>query len=170
MARNASWLRLLLKKWVRSSFQGPKPIGNPKKHPSLRYKKMWKIAFSGFSEIPSLKFPWNSSFNDMVRLQWCTFCVFYAYTSHLVAIKKFGLLGLAKYCSKQGQIWPTDHYFTVVCGQITMKTFFAMIGLSVDSLVSFWCLGLKELKFGQSTGQICPRNAQGGINLTLMHC
>ena len=130
---------------------------------------MWKIAFSGFSEIPSLKFPWNSSFNDTVRLQWCTFCVFYAYTSHLVAIKKFGLLGLAKNCSKQGQIWPTDHYFTVVCGQITMKTFFAMIGLSLDSLVSFWCLGLKELKFGQSTGQILPRNAQGGINLTLKH-
>ena len=130
---------------------------------------MWKIAFSGFSEIPSLKFPWNSSFNDTVRLQWCTSCVFYAYTSHLVAIKKFGLLGLAQNCPRQGQIWPTDHYFAVVCGQTTRKTFFAMNGLSLDSLVSFWCLGLKELKFGQSTGQICPRNAQGGINLTLKH-
>ena len=49
---------------------------------------MWKIAFSGFSEIPSLKFPWNLSFNDTVRLQWCTSCVFYAYTSHQVTIKK----------------------------------------------------------------------------------
>ena len=65
-----------------------------KKHPLLRFKKMWKIAFSGFSKIPSFKFPWNSSLNELVRLQWCGSCAFYAHSSHLVVIHKVWIVWL----------------------------------------------------------------------------
>ena len=61
---------------------------------NTRIASCGKATFSGFSKIPSFKFPWNSSLNELVRLQWCGSCAFYAHSSHLVVIYKVWIVGL----------------------------------------------------------------------------